>query len=526
MSDIKAIPFADCALGIEFGSTRIKLVLADADCRPVASGDCTWASRFENGVWTYPLDEVWSCLRTAYAALAADCEARFGGRPSSFGAVGVSGMMHGYLPFGADGELLVPFRTWQNTCTGEASARLTEALSFNIPQRWSAAHLYQAILNGETHVRNISFLTTLAGYVHWRLTGRKCVGIGEASGMFPVSGGDYNEDMLERFGGLIAGQRLPWKPWDILPPVLPAGAGAGSLTPEGARLLDPTGALEPGVPFCPPEGDAGTGMTATNAVLPRTGNVSAGTSVFSMVVLERPLKSVHPELDVVATPDGHDVAMVHCNNCTSDLNAWAGVLREAASLFGAEPETGELFTRLYEKSLEGSADCGGLVAYNLLAGEPVLGLSAGRPMLLREPGSRFTLANLMRAQLYSAFAALKLGMDRLSDENVKIDSLTGHGGMFKTPGVAQRYLAAAVNSPVSVLETAGEGGPFGMALLARYMLDAAPGETLGAYLENRVFRNCARTTLSPDPADAAGFRAFLTAYQKYLPSEKTAAETN
>jgi sugar (pentulose or hexulose) kinase len=518
-----SIDYKDTVLGIELGSTRIKAVLIDARHRPVASGEYVWESRFENGVWTYSMDDVWAGLQGAYAGLAADAEKKFGRKPDSLGAVGISGMMHGYLPFDGAGKLLCPFRTWQNTITGEAAAALTARFGFNIPQRWSIAHLYQAVLNGEEHVKDVAFITTLAGYVHWKLTGEKCVGIGDASGIFPVCGSGFDRDMLDKFDALVSEKGFPWRIRDILPRVELAGRQAGSLTPEGAELIDPSGSLRPGVPFCPPEGDAGTGMAATNAVLPRTGNVSAGTSIFAMVVLEKPLERVHTEIDMVATPDGRDVAMVHCNNCTSDMNAWAGVLRETAELFGAKPDMGDFFTKLYKASLEGDDDCGGVLVYNLLTGEPVAGLDKGCPAVLRTPEAGFTLKNFMRAQLYSALCALSMGMDILKEEGVAIDSLTGHGGMFKTPGVAQKYLAAAVGSTVSCMETAGEGGPYGMALLASYML-RGQGESLGGYLESRVFRDSIRTSTQPDAATAAGFKSYLARYKIALPAEKSAAE--
>jgi sugar (pentulose or hexulose) kinase len=520
---MSSINYKDTVLGIELGSTRIKAVLIDRDHRPLASGEYVWESRYENGVWTYSMEDVWAGLRGAYAALAGDAENKFGRKPDNIGAVGISGMMHGYLPFDKDGALLCPFRTWQNTITGQAAAALTSLFGFNIPQRWSIAHLYQAVLNGEEHVKNTAFITTLAGYVHWKLTGEKCVGIGEASGIFPVSGADFDQSMLDKFDALAADKKFPWHIRDILPQVKLAGERAGSLTPQGAALLDPSGALCPGAPFCPPEGDAGTGMAATNAVSPRTGNVSAGTSIFAMVVLEKPLSEVHTEIDMVATPDGRDVAMVHCNNCTSDMNAWANVLRETAALFGAKPDTGEFFTKLYKASLEGDDDCGGVLVYNLLTGEPVAGLDRGCPAVLRAPDAGFTLQNFMRAQLYSALCALRMGMDILREEGAAIDSLTGHGGMFKTPGVAQKYLASAVGSDVSCMETAGEGGPYGMALLASYMLRGAD-ESLGEYLESRVFRNSPRTSVKPDAAAAAGFESYLARYKKALPAEKAAAE--
>ena len=444
-------------LGIEFGSTRIKAVAVGEDFAPASTGDYTWAARYEDGIWTYPLEEVWAGLRDALSHVQ--------GR-ETVAAAGISAMMHGYLAFDADWNLLVPFRTWQNTITGPAAAELTQLFGFNIPQRWSIAHLYQAILNGEEHIGHIAHLTTLAGYVHHALTGVNAVGVGEASGIFPIDSTalDYDAAMMKKFGLLIAQRKLPWDLRELLPQVLPAGAPAGVLTPEGSALLE--GLLPAGIPFAPAEGDAGTGMTATNAVAPRTGNISAGTSIFSMVVLEHPLEKVHEEIDLVTTPTGAPVAMVHCNNCTGDTNAWVSVLGEAAALFGAKPDAGELYTKLYEKSMEGEPDCGGVLVCNYLAGEGVTHMDAGRPLVARTPESRFTLANFFRAQLYATMATLKIGMDILSEEGVRIHRLTGHGGLFKTPVVGQSYMAAACGAPVTCMKTAGEGGPYGMALLA------------------------------------------------------------
>ena len=502
-------------LGLELGSTRIKAVSIDEAFQPVSSGDYTWASRFENGVWTYPLEEVWTGLKAAISKV----EDR-----QTVAAMGVSAMMHGYLAFDRDWNLLTPFRTWQCTSTGPAAAELTELFGFNIPQRWSVAHLYQAVLNGEEHIFSIAHITTLAGYVHHMLTGVNAVGVGEASGMFPIDSAvlDYDAGMLAKFDALEKVKGLPWKLRDLLPKVLTAGEPAGTLTESGAALLD--GLLAPGVPFAPAEGDAGTGMAATNAVAPRTGNVSAGTSIFSMVVLEKPLKKVHEEIDLVTTPAGAPVAMVHCNNCTNDTNAWVSVLGEAARLFGADPSTGELYTRLYEKSLEGEADCGGVLVCNYLAGEGVTRMDAGRPLVARTPETRFTLANFFRAQLYATMATLKIGMDILAEEGVAIDSLTGHGGLFKTPVVGQSYLAAACGAPVTCMETAGEGGPYGMALLAAYMLGKSEGERLEDFLGKRVFAETAGTTVRPDPALAEGFNTYIQRYKALLKVEQTAVE--
>ena len=502
-------------LGLELGSTRIKAVAIDENHVPVSSGDYTWKSSFENGVWTYSLEEVWKGLKTAVAGL----ENR-----ENIAAMGVSAMMHGYLAFDKDWKLLVPFRTWQNTITAQAAAELTEAFRFNIPQRWSVSHLYQAVLNGEAHVPEIAHITTLAGYVHYMLTGVNAIGVGEASGMFPIDSEtcDYDAAMMAKFNDLVADRNLPWTLSELLPKVLVAGEQAGTLTAEGAQRLD--NLLSPGIPFAPAEGDAGTGMTATNAVAPRTGNVSAGTSIFSMVVLEKPLEKVYEEIDLVTTPTGKPVAMVHCNNCTNDTNAWVGVLGETAKLFGAAPSTGDLYTRLYEKSLEGDPDCGGLLVCNYMAGEGVTHMDAGRPMVIRKPDSKFTLANFFRAQLYSTMSTLKIGMDILAGEQVAIDSLTGHGGLFKTPVVGQKYMAAACNAPVTCMETAGEGGPYGMALLAAYMLRKASGESLEDYLNAHVFANAKGTTLAPQQADVDGFNAYITRYKAMLEVERKAVE--
>ena len=502
-------------LGIEFGSTRIKAVAVGEDFAPASAGDYTWAARYEDGIWTYPLEEVWAGLRDALSHVQ--------GR-ETVATAGISAMMHGYLAFDADWNLLVPFRTWQNTITGPAAAELTQLFGFNIPQRWSIAHLYQAILNGEEHIGHIAHLTTLAGYVHHALTGVNAVGVGEASGIFPIDSTalDYDAAMMKKFGLLIAQRKLPWNLRELLPQVLPAGAPAGVLTPEGSALLE--GLLPAGIPFAPPEGDAGTGMTATNAVAPRTGNISAGTSIFSMVVLEHPLEKVHEEIDLVTTPTGAPAAMVHCNNCTGDTNAWVSVLGEAAALFGAKPDAGELYTKLYEKSMEGEPDCGGVLVCNYLAGEGVTHMDAGRPLVARTPESRFTLANFFRAQLYATMATLKIGMDILSEEGVRIHRLTGHGGLFKTPVVGQSYMAAACGAPVTCMKTAGEGGPYGMALLAAFLLLKRDGESLEDFLEKRVFAGVSGSTIQPDPAVVQGFDAYIRRYQALLAVERAAVE--
>lgn len=522
----EVIRSGETSLGVEFGSTRIKAVLIGPDHIPLAQGDYTWENRLENGVWTYALADVWAGLQSAYAALAADVKARYGEELTTIGSIGISAMMHGYLAFDAAGNLLVPFRTWRNTITGPAAEALTALFHFNIPQRWSISHLYQAILNGEEHVPSVAFFTTLAGYVHWQLTGEQVLGVGDASGMFPIdsAAGDFDAGMLAQFDALVADKGYPWKLRELLPKVLYAGEDAGRLTEAGVRLLDPTGTLQAGIPLCPPEGDAGTGMAATNSVAPRTGNVSAGTSIFSMVVLEKPLSRVYPELDLVTTPDGAPVAMVHCNNCTNELNAWTYLFREVLELMGADADLGDLFTKLYLKSLEGAADCDGVLPVNYLSGEGVTHFDAGRPLLVRSPESRMNLANFMRAQIYSSMATLCTGMELLKAEQVKMDQLMGHGGLFKTPGVAQKYLAAATGAPVTCMETAGEGGPYGAALLAAYAKNKAEGETLAQYLTNRVFAGARSTTLAPDAETAEGFAAFLAAYRNALRVERTAVD--
>ena len=514
-------------LGIEFGSTRIKAVLIDETHEPIAVGSHDWENRLENKIWTYSLEDIWNGLRDSYRNMAEAVERQYGVPLTRIGAMGFSGMMHGYMAFDEEGNLLVPFRTWRNTMTGEASQRLSDEFGFQIPQRWSIAHLYQAILNGEDHVERIAYLTTLAGYIHWKLTGKKVLGIGEASGMFPIDSEqkDYDAGMLEKFDALVARKGYPWKIREILPEVLTAGEEGGILTEEGAALLDETGALEPGVRLCPPEGDAGTGMTATDSVAKRTGNVSAGTSVFSMVVLEKPLSALYPQIDMVTTPCGDPVAMVHCNNCTSDLNAWVGLFAEFADLLGVKTDMGQLFSLLYRKALEGEPDCGGLMAYNYFSGEHITGFEEGRPLFLRCPDSRFDLADFMRSHLYAALGTLKVGMDiLLKEEKVKIDRITGHGGLFKTPQVGQKILAAALNAPVSVMETAGEGGAWGIALLAAYVLYREEGERLDAYLRVRVFAEREAVCAAPDARDVDGFERFIERYRQCLPVERAAVD--
>ena len=513
------------ALGIEFGSTRIKAVLIDETMAPIAQGNHDWENRFEQNVWTYSMDDIMNGLRACYAELVKDVKNRYELTLTTVGSIGISAMMHGYMAFDSRDRLLVPFRTWRNTMTQEASEKLTELFNYNIPQRWSIAHLYQAILNEEKHVSEIDFLTTLAGYIHYRLTGKKVLGVGDASGMFPIdpATGNYYESMLKKFDDLSHLRGYEWKLSDILPTVLTAGEDAGVLTEEGAALLDASGSLKAGIKLCPPEGDAGTGMTATNSVEIRTGNVSAGTSVFAMVVLEKELSKVYPEIDLVTTPTGNLVGMVHCNNCTSDLNAWVNIFKEYSEAMGMDVDMNQLYGTLYHKALEGDADCGGLLSYCYLSGEPITGFEEGRPLFVRTPESRFNLANFMRTHLYSSLATLKIGMDILfKQEGVTLDNLMGHGGLFKTKGVGQRIMAAAASVPVSVMETAGEGGAWGIALLASYMHNKEVGETLNQFLNSRVFACEGAVTISPDLQDAAGFDAFIHQYKKGLTAERAA----
>ena len=509
MSDVKnTIAAGKAVLGIEFGSTRIKAVLIDENNAPIASGSHEWENQLVDNIWTYSLDAIWAGLQDAYAQMAADVKKQYDVEVEKLAGLGFSAMMHGYMVFDENDEILVPFRTWRNSITGPASEELTKLFNFHIPQRWSIAHLYQAILNGEDHVSNIKFQTTLEGYIHWKLTGEKVLGIGEASGMFPVDMNtkDYNQTMVDQFDALIADRKLPWKLRDIFPKVLVAGENAGTLTAEGAKLLDPTGKLQAGVPVCPPEGDAGTGMVATNSVKVRTGNVSAGTSVFGMVVLEKDLSKAYDEIDIVTTPTGYPVAMAHCNNCTSDLNAWVGLFKEFAEAFGMDVDMNKLFGTLYNKALEGDAECGGLLAYNYFSGEHITGFEEGRPMFVRTPESKFNLANFMRVNLFAALSVLKTGLDILfKQEGVQADKIYGHGGLFKTKGVGQGILAAALNTPVSVMETAGEGGAWGIALLASYMVNKKDGETLDDFLADEVFHGETGVEMQPDPKDVEGF---------------------
>lgn len=514
-------------LGIEFGSTRIKAVLIDEDNNPIAQGSHEWENQLVNGLWTYSLEAIWFGVQDCYRDLRANVKEKYGVEIETLAAIGVSAMMHGYMPFNKEGEILAPFRTWRNTNTGKAAAELSELFVYNIPLRWSISHLYQAILDNEEHVAEIDFLTTLAGYIHWQLTGEKVLGVGDASGMIPIDPAtkNYSAQMVEKFDELIAPKGYSWKLADILPRVLMAGESAGVLTEEGAARLDISGSLKPGVPVCPPEGDAGTGMVATNAVKQRTGNVSAGTSSFSMIVLEKDLSKPYEMIDMVTTPDGSLVAMVHCNNCTSDLNAWVNLFREYTELLGLPVDMNEIYGKLYNNALAGDADCGGLVSYNYFSGEPVTGLDEGRPLFVRSVSDRFNLANFMRAHIHASVAVLKIGNDILfNEEKIKVDRITGHGGLFKTKGVGQRILAAALNSPISVMETAGEGGAWGMALLASFLVNNKAERSLADYLEMEVFAGNTGFSISPTEEDVAGFNAYLENYKKCLGIEKAAVE--
>lgn len=511
-------------LGIELGSTRIKAVLIDENCAPVASGSHNWENKLVNGYWSYSLDDVWAGIRDAYNDLNRSVYDLSGSYIKNLSGIGFSAMMHGYLAFDQNGSQLAEFRTWRNTSTGKAAEELTSLFGFNIPQRWSVAHLYQAILNGEEHVKNIAHITTLAGYVHYMLTGVNAVGIGEASGMFPIDSSihNYDDEMLDKFSALPQVKKYSWNIRDLLPKVLLAGEKAGTLTEKGAAMLDESGNLQPGIPFCPPEGDAGTGMAATNSVREKTGNVSAGTSIFSMVVLQKPLSRVHEEIDMVTTPDGRPVAMVHCNNCCTDLDHWVGLFFEIAGSCGSDITKPQLYDLLYEKALGGEPDCGGIVNYNYFSGEPVAHTDSGVPLLLRAPQSELSVSNFFRAQIYSALATLKIGMDILENEGVEIDCINGHGGLFKTPVAGQKLLAGALNTPVAVTETAGEGGAWGIALLAKYAADTK-GETLEDYLDKYVFSGSKSTVISPDETDVNGFADYMKKYKKCLAAEIAAA---
>ena len=514
-------------LGIEFGSTRIKAVLIDGENKPIAQGSHEWENQLVDGLWTYSIDAIWNGLQDCYAQLRKDVKSQYDCEIESLAAIGFSAMMHGYMAFNKQQEILVPFRTWRNTNTAKAAAALSELFVYNIPLRWSISHLYQCILEDNDHVKDIDFITTLAGYIHWQLTGEKVLGVGDASGMLPIDPEtrNYSQQMVDKFDALVAPKGYPWKLIDILPKVLNAGENAGVLTEAGAKKLDPSGTLKAGVPVCPPEGDAGTGMVATNAVKQRTGNVSAGTSSFSMIVLEKDLSKPYEMIDMVTTPDGSLVAMVHCNNCTSDLNAWVNLFKEYQQLLGVPVDMNEVFGKLYNNALTGDADCGGLIAYNYISGEPVTGLAEGRPMFVRSANDKFNLANFMRANLYASVGVLKIGNDILfNEEHIKVDRITGHGGLFKTKGVGQRVLAAAINSPISVMETAGEGGAWGIALLASYLVNNANGSTLADWLEQNVFAGNTGVEIAPTAEDVAGFNKWIENYKRGLAIEQAAVD--
>lgn len=514
-------------LGIEFGSTRIKAVLIDDNNNPIAQGSHEWENQLVDGLWTYSTEAIWFGLQDCYRDLRANVLAQYGVEIEKLAAIGISAMMHGYMAFDKGQEILVPFRTWRNTNTGRAAAELSELFVYNIPLRWSISHLYQAILNDEPHVKDIDFLTTLAGYIHWQLTGEKVLGIGDASGMLPIDPEtkNYSATMVEKFDNLVAPKGYPWKLNDILPKVLVAGEKAGVLTEEGANRLDISGHLKGGIPLCPPEGDAGTGMTATNAVKQRTGNVSAGTSSFSMIVIEKELSKPYEVIDMVTTPDGSLVAMVHCNNCTSDLNAWVSLFREYTELLGLPVDMNEIYGKLYNNALKGEADCGGLISYNYFSGEPVTGLDEGRPLFVRSVNDKFNLANFMRAHLYASVAVLKIGNDILfNDEKIKVDRITGHGGLFKTKGVGQRVLAAAINSPISVMETAGEGGAWGVALLASYLVNNVDERSLSDFLDIQVFAGNTGIEIAPTAEEVEGFNKYIETYKKCLDIEKASVK--
>lgn len=513
------------SLGIEFGSTRIKAVLIDNDFNPIATGSHDWENKLVNGIWTYSLDDVWKGLQDAYSKLNDDVFKRYGVKIKKLSSIGFSAMMHGYLPFDKNGNQLAEFRTWRNTITSETAEKLTALFDFNIPQRWSIAHLYQAVLNGEEHVKDISYLTTLAGYVHWKLSGKKVLGIGEASGMFPIdsAANTYDAEMMQQFDNIPEVSKFSWRLADILPEVLQAGSSAGTLTENGAKLIDPTGNLEPGCILCPPEGDAGTGMVATNSVRVKTGNVSAGTSIFSMIVLDKLLSKVYEEIDMVTTPTGKPVAMVHCNNCCTDLDYWVNLFIEFSHFWGSELTKPQIYDMLYNTALDGDKDCGGIVTFNYFSGEPVAKLASGRPLLTRTENADFNLANFMRAQIYSTMAVLKIGMEILENEKVEIDTLMGHGGLFKTELVGQKLMAGAMNTPVAVMETAGEGGAWGIAILAKYAADHTD-ESLEDYLDKRVFSKYKSSVVQPDSGDVKGFADYMKLYKKALAVEEAAVK--
>lgn len=526
--DLKeAITKGETSLGIEFGSTRIKAVLIDRRFETIASGSFEWENQLKDGYWTYNQEDIITGLQTAYREMKQEVERNYGVALRTVGSIGFSAMMHGYMAFDSTGDLLVPFRTWRNATTGAAARELTDLFQFNIPERWSIAHLYQAILNQEDHVPRIDFVTTLAGYIHWLMTGNKVIGIGDASGIFPIDESihNYHPTMVKQFNELTAAKGYSWKLGELLPKVYVAGEQAGELTVAGAAILDPAGDLQSGVPLCPPEGDAGTGMVATNSVKKRTGNISVGTSVFAMIVLEKELSKVYPEIDMVTTPDGSPVGMVHANNCSSDLNAWMGLFREFSEAMGYDADSGKLFSVLLNKALEADPDGGGLLSYGYLSGENITGIDKGRPLFVRSPESNFTLANFMRTHLFTAFGALRLGMDILTEnEQVAIDSILAHGGLFKTPVVGQKALAAALNVPISVMSTAGEGGAWGMALLASYMTNKDQELSLDEFLEQKVFKDAEGQEIAPDSSDVEGFQVFIKRYYAGLAIEQAAVD--
>ncbi len=524
----KTILDGNAVLGIELGSTRIKAVLIDENHEAIASGSHDWENSYIDNVWTYSLEDIWTGVQNSYRSMAEAVKQKYEVKIQKMKAIGFSGMMHGYMAFDQKGELLVPFRTWRNTITEQASGILTELFQYNIPQRWSIAHLYQAILNKESHVKDVAFFTTVAGYIHWKLTGQKVLGVGEASGMFPIdlTTNSFNTHMIDKFNHIIEAEEFSWKLEEVMPKVLVAGESAGELSEEGAKLLDITGELKAGIPLCPPEGDAGTGMVATNSVAKRTGNVSAGTSVFAMIVLERELSKVYHEIDLVTTPSGSLVAMAHSNNCSSDLNAWVSLFDEFSKILGAPVDTNRLYELLYTQALQGDSDCGGLLSYGYLSGEHITGFEEGRPLFVRSAESKFNLANFMRTHLYTSLGALKIGLDiLLKQEGVELDEILGHGGLFKTKGVGQKIMAAAINVPVSVMETAGEGGAWGIAILASYMANKAEAETLDDYLNNKVFADMPSLKMEPDQKDVQGFEQFMALYKKGLAVERAAVDS-
>ena len=525
----EAVASGSCFLGIELGSTRIKAVLTDARLIPVAQGSFTWSDRLENGIWTYDLDDAMKGVAAAYLDMKKDLKEKCGIVPEKLAGVGVSAMMHGYIARDKAGKLLVPFRTWRNTITAQAAEELTRLFNFNIPQRWTIAHLYQALLNNEPHLDYLDNVTALEGYVHEMLTGERVLGIDEASGLMPLAPNatpetaKYDPDMAEKFRKLTASKGRELDIYKLFPKIVPCGEVAGRLTEKGARLLDPEGDLKPGIPFCPPEGDAGTGMVATASVRPLTGNISAGTSIFSMIVLDKPLSYPYPEIDVVCTPAGKQVAMAHCNTCTSDINAWMGMFKQLLATFGAEEKSGDLYEKLFKLAMTGDPDCGGTLSYNFFAGEPVMNLEKGCPMVVREPGRELTLANFMRSLLISSVAGLRYGADILDKEGVKVEKLTAHGGLLTTPGVVQKLLAAALKTRIAVLKTAGEGGPWGMAILAGYMGRKDRTKSLEDFVDEAVLATGEAILEDPEDDIVRGIDAYMQLYRACMPAQTAAA---